>query len=105
MPVTRQRSSLTRLAVNGEGLNQVRAVLRGGFKSDGERRSVAAKCRTKAHFRREDPFTVLRLAQRHRFGRVKSQRLSQPKETEGGKFAKIGLEQDERIAVWESRFE
>lgn len=69
------------------------------------RGSVAAERRTKAHFRREDPITVLRLARRRGFRRIESQRPSQPEKTERRKFAEIGLEQDEGSAVLRSGFE
>lgn len=74
-------------------MNQARATARSGFKLN-EGRSVTAERRTKAHFRRENEFTVWRLAQNWRFGLNESQRLGQPKQIEREQFPKIRFGKD-----------
>ena len=55
---------------------------------------MTAERRTKAHFRREDEFTVWRLARNWRFGLNESQRLGQPKQIKREQLPKIRLGKD-----------
>lgn len=74
-------------------MNQARATARSGFKLN-EGRSVTAERRTKAHFRREHPFAIRRLARNWCFGLNESQRLGQPKKIEREQLPKIRLGKD-----------